>query len=243
MQMEMTQRDKKLLMYLGLFVVIVCFGYWGVRPLIKGITETDEAIIEAETEKEINELKILELPMLEMENEELEENIVKARQSFYPMMTADQIDKMMTGMALDYNLYAYDLSIAMPKEEARTESYKYAVKSDFEEDIIEEDVKSTTVEDIDEYASEGKKDKEVVEMQTYDASTGIYIATINMKVGGDGIRLQKLIDDLSTAKEKQLVREYSWEDKASVRVTDTGDYEYVSERYLNITLDIYMCEE
>ncbi len=243
MQMEMTQRDKKLLMYLGLFVVIVCFGYWGVRPLVKGIIETDEAIAEAETEHEINELKLIELPMYEADNQELEDNILIARQSFYPMMTAAEIDKMMTGMALGYDLYAYDLSISMPKEEVQSSPYQYAAQEEVEEEYIaEEEVKSTTLEDVDEYAS-GNADKEVSIDQTYNASTGIYVASINMKVGGDKIRLQKLIDDLSTSDDKQLVRNYSWENSASVRVTETGDYEYVSEVYLNITLDIYMCEE
>lgn len=243
MQMEMTQRDKKLLMYLGLIVVIVCFGYWGVRPLVKDIGETDEAIEVAVSEQQINELKQVELPLYIVENEELEQEIIDARAGFYPMMSADKLDKMMTGMVLDYNLYAYDLSIAISEDEVVSEAYKYS--DDISRDDAstdEEESEKTTLEEVDAYAS-NDSETEVYDDMISDASTGIYVARIRMKVGGTVERLQKLIDDLSNSKEQQLVREYSWEESGNVVVNDSGDYEFISERYLNITLDIYMCEE
>lgn len=243
MQTEMTQRDKKLLMYLGLFVVIVCFGYWGVRPLIMGIIETDEAIEVAQSERDINELKIIELPMLTSDNEELEENIIQARQNFYPMMTADQIDKMLTGKVLDYNLYAYDLNISISDEELESEAYIYSesYKGAQQGPLETESEQHNSLEEVEQYADNVSINPD--EDMEHNASTGIYIARINMRIGGDGEVLQKLIDDLSVSKEKQLVRAYSWEDNSNIVVNDKGEFEYETERYLNLTLDIYMCEE
>lgn len=247
MQMGMTQRDKKLLMYLGLVVVIVCFGYWGVRPLVKGIIETDEEIIMAESDKEINMMKSIELPIYRADNNTLEEDIVTARSNFYPMMSADQIDKMVTGKVLEYNLYAYDLSISIPEEEVESEPYIYSEAYNNKQDDMVEEFEGATntveeIDQIDEYAT-GGSDAQNVQLENYETATGIYVARIDMRVGGDAQTLQMLIDDLSTSTEKQLVRAYSWEDNSSIVVNDSGDYEYVSERCLNITLDIYMCEE
>ena len=159
------------------------------------------------------------------------------------MMSADKLDKMMTGMVLDYNLYAYDLSIAISEDEVVSEAYKYSddiSREDASND--EEEAKKTTFEEVDAYAS-NDGETEVYDDMISNASTGIYVARIRMKVGGTVERLQKLIDDLSNSKEQQLVREYSWEESGNVVVNDSGDYEFISERYLNITLDIYMCEE
>ena len=69
------------------------------------------------------------------------------------------------------------------------------------------------------------------------------VARISMRVGGTVEKLQQFIDDLSNSEEQQLVRAYDWEDNGNIIVNDSGDYEFINERLLNITLDIYMCEE
>ena len=58
MQTTLTERDKKLLIFLSLFVIVVGIGYWGLRPIYKNIKETDEAIIDAQDLKTSNQLKI-----------------------------------------------------------------------------------------------------------------------------------------------------------------------------------------
>lgn len=237
----MTQRDKKLLTYLGLFVVIVCFGYWGVRPLVKGINETNEAIIEAEEEKTINSMKTAQLPIYEKENEQLEKDIIEARKNFYPMMNADEVDKMFTGMALDYNLYAYDLLIEMPDEEVVSLPYQYSVKNTEESSYEKEEagIESTDVESIEKYAN-GEYEQEEEE---YETSTGIYVATVSMKLGGNSEDIVRLIDDLSANNVNMLVRSYQWENSSKIVSNEVGDYEFVEGMYLNIKIDLYMYKE
>ena len=143
MQTTLTERDKKLLIFLSLFVIVVGIGYWGLRPIYKAINETNEAIVEAEDLKAQNEMKVMQLPIYEKDNEELEESIVTARQSFYPIMTADELDKMFTTMVLDYNLYSYFLRINIDDEELQSAPYQYSKKAlgidEEEEEGIDED--------------------------------------------------------------------------------------------------------
>ena len=48
MKVELTQRDKKLLTFLGVFVIIVCIGYWGILPQIKAANDYEDEIAEEE---------------------------------------------------------------------------------------------------------------------------------------------------------------------------------------------------
>lgn len=248
MNTKMTERDKKLLIFLAFFIVIVGFGYWGIRPLAKSIMEYNDSIEEQKLERDLTELKLMELPIIVAENEELEGKIVEARKDFYPMMTSDEIDKLFTGMALDYNLYAYDLDITMPDSEAVIAPYMYSKKSlevdDTEEyeDVDSEGKSKDALDQIDEAVGDISDEEE----EDTSSESGIYSATISMRLGGDRVMLQKLIDDLSLSDKKHLVKDYSWEtsDSNSIVFSD-GEYNVnvVSSTYINITLDIYMCEE
>ena len=44
MQMTMTEKDKKLIVFLSIFVIIVAMGWWGIRPALKAAKETKEEI-------------------------------------------------------------------------------------------------------------------------------------------------------------------------------------------------------
>ena len=46
MKLEMTQKDKNLLIMLSIFVIVVCIGYWGIYPVVKGIVNTNKEIPE-----------------------------------------------------------------------------------------------------------------------------------------------------------------------------------------------------
>lgn len=52
MKLEMTQKDKNLLIMLSIFVIVVCIGYWGIYPVVKGIVNTNKEIT---TQKETKE--------------------------------------------------------------------------------------------------------------------------------------------------------------------------------------------
>ena len=227
MKTEMTDRDKKLLVFLALFVIVVGIGYWGIYPMVKDILHYNTKITEEQNLKETNELKIAGLPLLEKENESMEEEIRKAKEDYYPMMTSDEIDKLFTGMALDYNLYAYKMDIRMEEEEAVIEPYVYSEKN---------------------YKLKEEEAMEVEPLSDIIPSTGIYAVQVSMRLGSDSEEdLQSFINDLSVDESRHLIKEYSWEDNSrnviSLKSNGAYDMDIEYEKILNITIDIYMCQE
>ncbi len=249
MKLEMTERDKKLLIFLAIFVIVVCIGYWGIFPIVKDMNQIKYDTIEEEQIREMNDLKLAQLPMIEKENEEYEEDIKKAKSDFYEMMNADEIDKLFTTMALDYNLYAYSMDISMPTEQAELEAYAYSEK------YLADQEQEDALEEEDATAADGKDQSDSTETDTTagsdpddsqyyeDKMVGIYAATIQMKLGGEEAVLQKLIDDLSVSSKQQRLVSYQWDTDSDITIDDAGNYDIRYQKVLNIVIEIYMCEE
>lgn len=240
LEMQMTERDKKLLIFLAIFVIVVGIGYWGVVPQIRAINEISDDIITEEDKMFLDDLKVAELPFLIDENEELEEDIVEARSHFYPIMTSDEVDKMLTFMVLDYNLQSYDLSIDMPKEEASLEAYQYSMKYAKDQMVPEEVVSSSDSK------NEDDEEDEVTAFLEYEEepTTGIYAVRTNMRLGGNEADLKRLINDLSSTEETMHLVRYDWHRGESLHYDDETEEFYTEQEIeLNIELVIYMYAE
>ena len=92
MQLNMTQRDKKLLVMLSIFVIVVCIGYWGIYPVIKDIADINKDMQKQQDLQSVNELKLAQVPMMEADNESWEAEIQTAREQFFPTMSSAEID-------------------------------------------------------------------------------------------------------------------------------------------------------
>lgn len=114
---------------LSIFVIVVCIGYWGIYPVVKGIVNTNKEIATQKETQEENELKLTQVPMMEADNERFSNEIQGVRESFFPMMESAEIDKYFTELVLGYNLSAYDLAIQMPQEETALEPYVYSKRA------------------------------------------------------------------------------------------------------------------
>lgn len=238
LEMQMTDRDKKLLIFLFVFVIVVGIGYWGIYPQIKAIDEIKEDKIKQEDKMFRDDMKVAELLFLIDENEELEANITEARSHFYPIMTSDQVDKMLTGMALDYNLQAYDLDIRMPNKEASLEAYQYSQKF-IDDQYVEDEEVSINKDDDDE-----KDDSLSFDDYDEEASTGIYAIQTSMRVGGEEKNLQKLINDLSDTEDTMHLVSYEWIRKDSLDYDEeTGEFIEESSVELRIAINIYVYAE
>ena len=244
MQTTLTERDKKLLIFLSLFVIVVGIGYWGLRPIYKAIKQTNEDIVDAEELKAENEMKVTQLPIYERDNAELEESIVTARQSFYPIMTSDELDKMFTTMVLDYNLYSYFLRISIDDNELQSVPYQYSKKAlgleEEEENEPPEETDTYDAQAVDDYAEDQYA---IPEWEDEKPQTGIYEASINMQVGGRPEDLQRLIDDLSVQKDKMLLNSYSWTNKGDVFMNDAGEYEVDNQNRVEFEVSLFMYKE
>ena len=215
MKTEMTEKDRKLLIFLAVFVIAVVSVYWGIRPLVKSIRTLNTSIEEAEEERSINDYKISMLPALEMENEDLNKELEEARIGYFEAMSSDEVDKYLTGVMLEHGLECYDLNFVAAKADSVLEPYQYA-----------------------ESVQEGYSSQELA-----GASTGIRCIDVTMRVGGTTEQLQKLIDDLSVYDKKLRVEAYSWDWEKDVRYNSDGTYEIMSNRTLTIVIDMFMIME
>lgn len=243
MQFQMTERDKKLLAFLAIFVILAVGGYWGIYPAVVGLQETNQQIEEALNLRDQNENKIVQKPMIEADNQKLEAELVNLKAEFFPMMTSAQVDRYMTGMILDYDLYAYDLDIEMPEQgaDAVVEMYQHAKNEEGsagQEMSAAEEVESYAADAVDEEVDETAEPEAVT-----DVSTGIRQVTVSMRVGGGEEDIQRLIDALSQPDEKLHLISYSWGEESSISNTDDGDYEVSMERTLTMGINLYMCED
>lgn len=249
MKLEMTERDKKLLVMLSIFVIVVCIGYWGVYPHIKSVREANKEIEEEQEIKDENELKILLVPILEKDNETIESEIQSAREMYFSMMSSAEIDKYFTNLALSYNLYSYDLSISLSDTETSLSPYQYSQRAaDLEaaaatEATTEASDSDSEEEELDD-ATEATSDSDEVLLDDGPVTTGIYDAQVTMRLGGDENDLNRLIEDFSNTDQKIRICSYSWAEQSSVgNITEDGDYDIITERILTITFELYMYQE
>lgn len=251
LEMQMTARDKKLLIFLTVFVLVVGIGYWGVKPQIKAAIELSEEIEIQETNEYMNQLKISELPIFEKDIEDYETEIAESKENYFKMMTSDQVDKYMTGMALSYNLYCYDLAIFIPEEPVKTEAYQYSSRyienqNSYDEYFDEED-DEIAEDDMGELSDYELLDEIVFaeeDEMVADEFTGVYEAKVSMRLGGNEGDIQRFIDDFSINDMEVLVNSYSWNDVETASFNEElEDYEVKVERVLNIDISLFMCEE
>ena len=69
MQTQMTERDKRLIVILSIIVIVVGFGWWGIRPAIKNNTKMKTEIEKQEELMAVNDAKLAKLAMYEAEAE------------------------------------------------------------------------------------------------------------------------------------------------------------------------------
>ena len=252
MKMEMTERDKKLLIFLAVFVIVVGFSYWGIRPLLARMSELDNEIEEQEEERQLNETKISMLPMLMADNEKLEEGMGEVRKNFYPLTTADEIDRTFTGMALDYMLEIYSMDIDVSTKEVESLPYKYSGRyelkmRDKKKKKGSSSSSTKTSKAAAEEAEAALESENSSPEDLYDrdvrAASGIFVTTVTLKLQGSEDNLRRLVDDLSVDTKNHLVRSYKWSQGTNLKQDEKGEFKVEPQVFLDLVLDIYECEE
>lgn len=116
LQMALTERDKKLLVLLGLFLIIVVFGYFVMLPMYEHLGEIQTELETAETEKMERETKIMMLPTTKTSLNMLKEQLSESVSVYYKEMPSQEIDRLLTFIVLDHDLQAKQLTISMPED-------------------------------------------------------------------------------------------------------------------------------
>jgi len=250
LEISMTERDKRLLIFLSIFVLVVCFGYWGIRPSFKKIDEMNKKIEKNNKIVKMNEQKIAQLMDFQDANDELEQKIIGARENYFQIMTSDQVDEYFTDMALKHNLYVYSLDIRMPSEYCDLAPYQYSEKA--LNPVVEEEydlsVDAEEESDSDEKTDDADKDEDAeLEDAVFEESTlenGIYAVKVQMSLTGEAADISKLVSELSHNDKQMRVLYYKYSTKRKVVVEEESEaYDVVEEKAIDIEVELYMCEE
>lgn len=238
MKIEITERDKRLLTILAIFVIVVCVGWWGIRPQINRANEIAEEIEEAEKLQSVNEAKVSQLMFVEGANQKLEQLIIDARENYYPMMTSDEIGNYITNMVIDdYGLGVYSLNIG-PVELAGLAEYRYSEKHTTGKSEALNNALEAAAPKIDE--SGMLVFNEAVEKN--HQVTGIYSVGLTMRLNGDGDKISRLLDNLALNKKKMRLVDYSVDVEITPVTYEDGTVGEISTEALMVSLEIYMTE-
>ena len=230
MKTTMTERDKKLLTGMLIGVIIVAIGYWGIRPQLKQYTALQSKIEKEEEEKKINQMKLANVGMIEIQAEEYEQKVLEKKDEFYQIKNSSEIDRMMTELALDTNLDIYDLNFSVPKTPTQRMAYQfsslYAWQKEAKENLEKADELTTSSsstgllddlkeedEDTSDFSGDSSMDimdEMLVEEGGYQPNTEIYAVPVTMSVGGEVAALEKFIEKIINNDKRVLLVSYAW---------------------------------
>ena len=108
---NMTKRDRNLLMLLLLLLVIVLVGYYVIIPTNKNNKALTADIEGAEAKWNELEQKVLQLPAVQKQYENMLGQYAEAVEYFYAPMESQTIDRMLTGIVLERGMFCDSLSI------------------------------------------------------------------------------------------------------------------------------------
>ena len=249
MKTNMTERDKKLLVFMFMVVIIVGIGYWGVIPQIKAANSYTSKAEDEEAEKKINQLKIVNAAGIEMQADEYRNDIAERKNEFYQIMSNSEIDRMMTEMAEGEDLEIYDLTFSMPENPSprlayeNSDLYMQQVRQ-MEEFMKEEDEgedeamaavnSGNPAATTDKKSTKGKKkiqttaevnDEIMGAEDGYQMNTDIYAVPVSMTVGGNISDLNSFLNKIIHADKRILLVSYTWGDYREIlEYDDEGNY-------------------
>ncbi len=231
----MSDKDQKLIVFVIIFAIVALGLYYGVRPALKSMTEIKSEIEDEQENQSINKLKVAQLPMLEMTSGDTEEKIKEKRKEFFDMFTSDEVDRMLTGMALSHKLYSYDMNIIMPSSPRQLDAYQYSTlyetlkyaeafdKTEKEKQQEEEAAanKKSTTSELDEIDEAMQEDSSDTETDSKYTNTGVYAVEVKMTVGGSSEDLQAFLNELINYDKRIFIKQYSWGEVTSMNPAET----------------------
>lgn len=123
MTTKMTQRDKKLLSWLGAFCVAAVVVLFVLMPLYTA-NEIMKEQIEGNREQIVQmEQKEAGLAAVRAEHEALQQEMRQIQENLYPILKSKDIDQLLTEKVLSHGLSARKLQITMPEEAANVSGY------------------------------------------------------------------------------------------------------------------------
>ena len=118
MELTITQRDKKLLVFLAVFLIVTGFLRFGIIPAWEKGTRLQEQISQADASSASVESAISLYSSLQGQYETLSGNWEEVSEDFYHIMSSQEIDRMLNGILQEKQAEAVSLNIEMENEKA-----------------------------------------------------------------------------------------------------------------------------
>lgn len=104
-----TERDKKLLCILGIFIIVIAFIMFLIKPAIDQSTDLKAEIATQQTIKNQIQYKIAKIPQFEQDYADQSESFAKQASEYYAVLENYDVDKLLTEMALVHGFSKEDL--------------------------------------------------------------------------------------------------------------------------------------
>ncbi|MEF9945398.1 MAG: hypothetical protein RR869_00295 [Lachnospiraceae bacterium] len=228
--MVLTKRDKTLLQFLAIAVILVAFGSLLIFPQWNKMGKLSDRVAEKKLEQKEVQMSIQQIPLLQQQIKDNQTTYETAVKDFYPMMESHEIERMITKMILDQGLSSYDLEVS--SRPARSTMLPYfasaqAVAMGLSEEQITQAQQSQTDVQQDTTTEDAKDGQKI-----------LYSSRVHVTVVGNRDNMKKLIDTLYDSHPSIRITGYSV-DSETVMNRETQTTADLST--LNLGLELYMC--
>ena len=114
MTTTITERDKKLLYFVGIAVFLFFFVRFLFLPAMDSLQRAEEALQTAGEARSEMELTIVQSPAAAVQVQQSEDALRSAVSAFYPALKSDALDALITGIELNHHLTPLSLTISAP---------------------------------------------------------------------------------------------------------------------------------
>lgn len=242
MEFKLTERDKKLLVFLAAFLIIIGFVVFLILPAIDKKDELKIMIEDARKEEETMSAAIAGYPALQLEYKGLQEESAQALENYYPIMSSQEIDRLVTGIVVEHGALSKNLSIDMNKEKPELALYyaseQAAQQSSEEEQDEGEDDSSIDVNDTSSADELNTGEEAVQSAAEQSGASSLSSAKVQLTAQGDRETLESIVDYLYDYCPGIMVHSYSFGE--SDKTGENGEQELPT---INIDMELYMCEK
>lgn len=122
--MNLTERDKKLLVLLGVILLLFVFGKFLIFPLMGQINTNNDEIFMLELDAEDMENKIINLVPLQQERDANMDTLGTTTADYYDLLPNQEVERLMTNMALKNGLVVQVMDIRMATDPMQVVYYR-----------------------------------------------------------------------------------------------------------------------
>ncbi len=234
LEMKITERDKKLLTFLAVFVIAAAFLTLVILPGFDRAQSLREEIA-ADTQNKLEmDSKIAQLPTLEEQLGVMNKEWEVISRELYPMMESQDIDKIVTDEVLAQGLTTKKMNITVSQEPESLQPYLWKEK---QEQAQSEAAETEAADEEEEAGEDAGEDTGSVQAETY---AEIYTAKVDLSVEGSREKIRRLMDRFVNgyAAVRVLSAKYDTEE-----VIDDAGRVQSTNTVLDVEMGFYMYEE